>query len=599
MPRYSEESIRRVAEANDIVEVIATYLPLKRAGSAFKGLCPFHKEKTPSFTVNPARQSYHCFGCQAGGGVIRFVMDYERISFTDALVKLADRAGIRLIEETGGGNTNREERPRLLELHRLATSFFQKQLFKSPAAAAARSYLKSRGFDEKVAESWSLGYAPAAPDAFAQHATKAGFHPAELVKAGLCFENERGRGLTDRFRDRVMIPICNDYGDVVAFSGRVLDPGASPAKYINSPETPLFSKGRLLFGLHKTKRALMQAGEAIICEGQFDLISLYEAGIQNVLAPQGTAFTPHQATLLKRFVPRVVLCFDSDSAGQKAADRSLPALLAREISVRILLLPTGEDPDSLVRREGGEAFRLRVEQAADVFTHKITQARSSGALATPVGLAALTKELAGLLRLLPDPILQDALRNQIAAALQVDPGHVLSLMRQSKPAIVEAEEAPEPTAAEDAAPLELPEGCLFLCKAALCSAEVCQWLAVQQSPSIRDLGPDFSLLQKIVQFGCSADPASPALLALCSPAEQSTLALLNTRQPPRDLLPATTSTWNGLVAHHLRHLIQKTKNQLLDRSLTPQKIVEIQKELLDLHRRLQNFAGLPLADPTE
>jgi DNA primase len=443
MPRYAEESIRRVAEANDIIEVIGAYVPLKRAGSAWKGLCPFHKEKTPSFTVNPARQSYHCFGCQAGGGVIRFVMDYEHLPFTDALVKLADRAGIRLIEETGAGNTGRDERPRLLELHRLAATFFNHQLFKSPSASVARDYLKERGLNQAIAQNWGLGYAPAAPDALAQHARAAGFHPTELVRAGLCYQNDRDQQLIDRFRDRVMIPICNDYGDVVAFSGRILDPASSPAKYINSPETPLFSKGRLLFGLHKTKRALIDTEEAIICEGQFDLISLYEAGVQNVLAPQGTAFTPHQATLLKRFVRRVTLCFDSDPAGQKAAERSLPALLTRELTVRILALPPGEDPDSLIRREGGDAFRQRVANAPGLFEHKLSQARSEGLLDSPAGLAAVTKDLAALLCLLPDPVLQDATRNQIAATLQIDPTRILTQMRQTKPAPPEIEDPGE------------------------------------------------------------------------------------------------------------------------------------------------------------
>lgn len=585
MPRFAEESIRRVAEANDIVEVIGAYLPLKRAGSAWKGLCPFHKEKTPSFTVNPARQSYHCFGCHAGGGVIRFVMDYEHVPFADALRKLADRSGIRLIEETGPGSSDRDERPRLLELHRAAAAWFKQQLFKSPTATPARSYLKSRAFNESIAENWGLGYAPASHDAFATWALQSGFQPPELIRAGLCYENEGRGNLTDRFRDRIMIPIHNDYGEVVAFSGRVLDPAASPAKYVNSPETPLFSKGRLLFGLHKTKRALIAAGEAIVCEGQFDLISLYEAGIENVIAPQGTAFTPHQATLLKRFVSGVILCFDSDQAGQTAANRSLPALLARELTVRILALPPGEDPDSLVRGEGGEAFRQRVEQAPDVFSHKILRARADGTLDDPGGLASLTSELAALLCQIPDPVLQDATRNQIAADLRLDPARILAQMRRTKPSPPEIdtqESSPSPASQ----PLELPEGCLFLCKLALASSEVCRWILECENPSLADLGSDFSLLEKIARFGAENDPTSPALFALCSPSEQATLALLDTRHPPRDPLPSAHSTWEGLAIQYLRSRIDRTKARLLDKSLPPSEVLIIQKELLDLRARL-------------
>lgn len=585
MPRFAEESIRRVAEANDIVEVIGAYLPLKRAGSAWKGLCPFHKEKTPSFTVNPARQSYHCFGCHAGGGVIRFVMDYEHVPFADALRKLADRSGIRLIEETGPGSSDRDERPRLLELHRAAAAWFKQQLFKSPTATPARSYLKSRAFNESIAENWGLGYAPASQDAFATWALQSGFQPPELIRAGLCYENEGRSNLTDRFRDRIMIPIHNDYGEVVAFSGRVLDPAASPAKYVNSPETPLFSKGRLLFGLHKTKRALIAAGEAIVCEGQFDLISLYEAGIQNVIAPQGTAFTPHQATLLKRFVSGVILCFDSDQAGQTAANRSLPALLARELTVRILALPPGEDPDSLVRGEGGEAFRQRVEEAPDVFSHKILRARADGTLDDPGGLASLTSELASLLCQIPDPVLQDATRNQIAADLRLDPARILAQMRRTKPSPPEID-TQEASTSPAPQPLELPEGCLFLCKLALASSEVCRWILECENPSLADLGSDFSLLEKIARFGAENDPASPALLALCSPSEQATLALLDTRHPPRDPLPSAHSTWQGLAIQYLRTRIDRTKVRLLDKSLPPSEVLIIQKELLDLRARL-------------
>ena len=344
----SEETIQRVAEANDIVEVIGSYFPLKRAGTALRALCPFHREKSPSFHVNPARQSYHCFGCGAGGGVLRFVMEYEHLDFPSAVRKLAQRAGVPIIEDAGGGDDDKQRglRQRLLALHAEAAGWFQQNLLKSPAGRVARDYLKSRGVNGEIARSWQLGYAPDSWDALLLFLRERKFSQEEIFRSGLASSKAEGdeANLYSRFRDRVMFPIRNDYGEVVAFSGRVLDPEARTAKYVNSPETPLFTKGKVLYGLDKTKRDLIEKNTAIVCEGQLDLISAYEAGIRNVIAPQGTAFTGDQARLLRRFVETVLLCFDSDNAGQQAASRSLPALLGQGLAVKVVELPKGEDP---------------------------------------------------------------------------------------------------------------------------------------------------------------------------------------------------------------------------------------------------------------
>ena len=322
MGLISEETIQRVAEANDIVEVIGSYFPLKRAGTALRALCPFHREKSPSFNVNPARQSYHCFGCGAGGGVLRFVMEYEHLDFPSAVRKLAQRAGVPIIEDAGGeDDKQRGLRQRLLGLHAEAAGWFHQNLLTSPAGRVARDYLKSRGINGEIARSWQLGYAPDSWDALLLFLRERKFSQEEIFRSGLASSKEEGdsENLYCRFRDRVMFPIRNDYGEVVAFSGRVLDPEAKTAKYVNSPETPLFTKGKVLYGLDKTKRDLIDKKEAIVCEGQLDLISTFEAGVRNVIAAQGTAFTSDQARLLGRFVETVLLCFDSDNAGQQAA----------------------------------------------------------------------------------------------------------------------------------------------------------------------------------------------------------------------------------------------------------------------------------------
>ena len=371
MGTIPSETIEQIAAANDIVEVISSYFPVKRAGANFKALCPFHQEKTPSFMVSPSRQTFHCFGCGAGGSVFRFVMEYEHVDFPSAVRKLATRAGITIVETRGAAEEDRqyETRRKLLKLHAEAAEWFHQNLIKSEVGESARRYLKCRGITGEIAKRWQLGYAPDEWDSFGNWARAQGYEQRDLIASGLLKTREendaQGRqSAYDRFRGRVMFPICNDVGEVIAFSGRLLKDEEGAAKYLNSPETPLFRKGNILFGLHKSKRALIEANCAIVCEGQLDLISLFEAGITNVVAPQGTAFTENQARILKRFVYEVVLCFDSDAAGAKAAERSLDALLQNDFIIRVIELPPGEDPDSLIRHEGKEQFEKRVANAS-------------------------------------------------------------------------------------------------------------------------------------------------------------------------------------------------------------------------------------------
>src|SRR6266403_4023820 len=328
MGTIPSETIEQIAASNDIVEVIASYFPVKRAGANFKALCPFHQEKTPSFHVSPSRQTFHCFGCGAGGSVFRFVMEYEHLDFPSAVRKLAARAGITVVEKRSASDEDRqyETRKNLLKLHAEAAGWFHENLTKREIGEPARKYLKQRGITGEIAKRWQLGYAPDEWDAFGSWARGQGYDARELVASGLTktkdddqTSNLNPRTSYDRFRGRIMFPIYNDVGEVIAFSGRILKSEAEGAKYINSPETPLFRTGNVLFGLHKTKRSLIEADCAVVCEGQLDLITLFEAGITNVVAPQGTAFTESQARTLKRFVNEVVLCFDADAAGKNAA----------------------------------------------------------------------------------------------------------------------------------------------------------------------------------------------------------------------------------------------------------------------------------------
>src|SRR3954447_21476567 len=430
------QTIEQIAAANDIVEVIGAYFPLKRAGSTFKALCPFHQEKTPSFTVSPSRQTFHCFGCGAGGSVFRFVMDYEHLEFPAAVKKLAARVGIPVVEERGPnpGEDDRqlETRRALLQLHAEAAEWFHENLVKKKVGEPAREYLKGRGIDKRIAKDWQIGFAPESWDAFLSWATERGYQQRLLLESGLVTRREEGENKPyDRFRNRIMFPIHNDVGEVIAFSGRILDKEAEAAKYVNSPETPLFRKGRVLFGLHKTKRRLIEADCAIVCEGQLDLITLFEAGITNVVAPQGTAFTENQARILKRFVSEVVLCFDADVAGQKAAERSLDALLQNNLVVRVAEIPPGEDPDSMVRKRGREEFEKLVSSARDFFDWWIERETSASDLDSLGAKMQLAQKLAETIGRVQDPMMRGEVANRASARIGVPRGDFDRLL--SKP----------------------------------------------------------------------------------------------------------------------------------------------------------------------
>ena len=319
----------QIRAASDIVDIIGSYVPLKRAGVNFVALCPFHKEKSPSFNVNPQRQIFHCFGCGKGGDVFTFVKEIENVEFMDAVRRLAERAKIPLeFENSPGEQQSRHLKDQLLEIHEQLTQRWQSCLASEAAGQKARDYLAGRGVTAEAIKLFRLGAAPEAWDDTVNWARSKNFDLATVEKAGLIIRKEETGRYYDRFRGRLMFPICDEQGRVVAYSGRVLPGDESPAKYVNSPETAIFTKSRIFFGLDKSKRAILDAGFAVICEGQLDLIACFMGGVQNIVAPQGTAFTDQHARILKRYANEVVLCFDSDNAGQNAAVRALDHLLA-------------------------------------------------------------------------------------------------------------------------------------------------------------------------------------------------------------------------------------------------------------------------------
>src|SRR5688572_24440535 len=330
-------------------------MPLRRSGTTWKGLCPFHGEKTPSFHVYE-KGFFKCYGCGVGGDVIKFVELFDKVTFPEAVRQLASRAGLTVPEPESSQQDVEDQRDResLLKAHEIAAAWFTEQLA-TPAGAVARRQLQERGVSAETAKTLAIGYAPAMQDGLCVRLKKEGFGPALVAKSGLAVQREDG-SLRDRFRNRLMIPICRDNGAIIAFGGRAMDAGQQP-KYLNSPETPIYVKGRTLFGLHLSKPAIAKARYAVMVEGYFDFAQAFQAGVQNVVASSGTALTPAQARLLKRFAAKVVLSFDPDTAGQGAAAKSSELLVAEGFQVNVAMLPSGQDPDTFIRANGGAAYQ--------------------------------------------------------------------------------------------------------------------------------------------------------------------------------------------------------------------------------------------------
>ena len=420
MGRITEECVARIKDAVDIVDLVGRYVQLRRAGTAWKACCPFHNEKTPSFHVNPARQSFHCFGCGVGGDAARFLMMYENLDFPTALRRLADIYGIAVIEEEENPELARRRRvrSRIVELNALAADYFHKKLCRDRAADHVRRYLSSRGLSIEPAKAWQMGWAPPDMRELRALAEQRGFRERDLVDAYLLGRGERG--LYPVFRDRLMFPICNVRGEVVGFSGRIMDAAQDPRKYVNTAETAAFRKGELLFGLYKATGPIAKAGMcAVVCEGQIDVIACHEkADIRNAVAGLGTAFTDEHAALLRKYAQKAILCYDGDQAGIKAGEKTFRKLAAAGLEVYLASLPEGEDPDSLIRQRGAEALREAIDNARPYLEQRVEHEKST--VADDVNArAALIPRMADLAADISDPIRRDVAVTDLATRLNI------------------------------------------------------------------------------------------------------------------------------------------------------------------------------------
>ena len=366
MGRIADEKIDEIRERTDIVEVVSSYLPLKRSGVNHQGLCPFHQEKSPSFNVNSARQIFHCFGCGVGGNVFSFLMRMEGLSFPDAVRRLGEKVGVEVEEEAVSPEEvrRRDERERILRINEVAGEFYQQLLLTDEEGAPGRRYLRQRGYESEIVRTFQLGFAPGGWESLAKHLAGKSFSSEDSQKAGLVRPGKQERGDYDLFRNRLLFPIHDLQGRMVAFGGRVLDD--SLPKYINSPETAVYHKGQTLYGLYQARDAMRHNGEALVVEGYFDVLALHRAGFSGAVATCGTALTADHARLLKRYADKILLIFDEDAAGRQATFRAMDALVPAGLSVSVVTMPVGEDPDSLLKEKGEEGFRLCLDAARPV-----------------------------------------------------------------------------------------------------------------------------------------------------------------------------------------------------------------------------------------
>lgn len=429
--RFDDSIKEEVRSRADIVAVVSRYVNLKSSGQTMKGLCPFHKEKTPSFHVNPARGYFHCFGCGKGGDIFAFLEEIEGLDFGEALKVLAEETGVELRQSeapikqqeqnSGGLKLSKTE---MLQIHELASKFFYSNIRPNPKAV---EYFKSRGLKAETVRDFNLGYAPSGWSSLVNYCQKHGISPAKLISCGLALQKDGG-GVYDRFRDRVMFSLCDLSGRVIGFAGRGMEADAIP-KYLNSPETPLYKKKEFLYGFHKSRQAVKEEGYCMIVEGYMDYLTLHQAGICNVVAASGTAFTPEHAHLLQRFTSNVLLLFDGDSAGQTAAIRAVFVLAPFNLDISILVLPGDEDPDSYVRKYGKEKFLELVKGArnwVDFIIEKMIQEHDA---TTARGKSAVISALQPLVDSISDSIVRQNFKKELSERLDIDEKLVYSRLQ--------------------------------------------------------------------------------------------------------------------------------------------------------------------------
>ena len=596
--RIPEETVKQILDATDIVDLIGSYFPLKRAGSNFKCNCPFHSEKTPSFNINPAEQYYKCFGCGEGGNALSFLMNYENLPFVDAVKKLAGRAGITIIEEAFDPESDKRRRriSRIKELNNKTARYYHQLLLKSPDAEHAREYLKSRGFSKETTEKWLIGWAPRNSAKFFQLVKEKGFTGREILQAGLGGlknKDNPAMGLYAKFYDQLTFPINNDYGDVVGFSARILRADDKRGKYINSPDSPLFNKSKLLFALDKARRPMGKEKFALICEGQVDAIVLHESGFENTVAPLGTAFTEEHARMLQRYTDRVVLCYDGDAAGLKAADRAFTHLTAIGLPVKLMHLPAGDDPDTFIKAHGPEKFRELMESAKDFLDAKLDKELPTINLSSATERAALLQRLAELVAVMSDDLVRDATIQNLAIRLRLGADEFRQAVSaaKKKPNYQGRKKDNEDGQRPEPSPLDRTIG--YLCHLSLNSYDAAEFLC-EQHETLDECLNEFAgshILRAILSR--RPDPTSvsarQAFLMTLPEADQLALSAHSSEGIPADPVSSASDTVALMLAKYYQSQERALRSRQNTPGLSPAEIFETIEEAKRLQQILKQL----------
>jgi DNA primase len=411
--RIPEHKIEEIRNASDIVDIVSGHVHLRKRGKNYIGSCPFHQEKTPSFTVSDDKQIFHCFGCGAGGNVFKFLMDFKNISFVEAVQEVAEHVGIKIEYDSAPNDQQQSELEEFYEINLSAARFFSDILLKSPEGEEAREYLKRRHIKPLTQKTFGIGYAPRGWNHFLDFAKSGKTDLSKAKILGLIDAKENG-DFYDKFRDRVIFPIFSQNGRVIAFGGRILESNDNVAKYLNSPESQVYSKRRTLYGLYHSKDEIRKVDRAILVEGYMDLISLFQAGVKNVVASSGTSLTEEQVQLLSRFTRNIIVLFDADSAGQKAALRSIEILLKQDFEVKVISLPKGEDPDSYIIKYGREKFDEEMLRARNFVEYQTAQFEEQGKFEDPAEMTKAIREIVKTLALVNDELKRNLLTKTVA-----------------------------------------------------------------------------------------------------------------------------------------------------------------------------------------
>lgn len=574
-----ETTLRQIQDRLDIVEVVSAYVPLRRAGRNFKACCPFHGEKTASFMVSPDKQIFHCFGCGVGGNIFVFVMKIEKKDFPEAVEALAEKAGIE-VPRDGRVDPKAEERTKqFFAANSKAAEFFHKFLLERKEAQAARAYLEKRGLGKETIVEFKLGYAPDLWDAF-YSSVKGQLPDALLEKAGLVIAKKDGGGYYDRFRNRVIFPILDQKGNPVAFGGRVMDD--SVPKYLNSPETEIYTKGRHLYGLFQARKAIRDEDFVVVTEGYMDLISCHQGGVENVVASLGTALTPEQARLLKRHTKNVFIVYDADKAGEAATLRGLEVLLEEGIEVKIVRLPDGEDPDSFVKKNGGDAFRQKLKEAKNLFEYKLGLLKMTHDPGQLEGKIRIANDLVGLFSRVQNEIQRSAWTKELAAQLGLSEEAIVAEMKKSRS---RGAKSAEPPAAPVAGPPVKRESQQAVSAAekmvlglALESADFAKRLAAElgeddfTSPLSRKIAA-----KVLAAAGSEGEPETSNGLTLFFRQEPEMVNLVSQVAADVEVLADKEKVFTDCLVNMKRHRIRAEREGLLSQIATAERIGDREK----------------------